>query len=162
MALKRDNLVQLCAVAPLAPTDGELPEPARQATSGKITGFDLDSGCYKVWGRRAPPSRHPPASSHRFEHPPRQAPAPAFAPQVALEPSGEAELPPACVRLADEATGQVCGLQGAPEHNGKEGYILSYDAAADRCARTTVGQHARRAAEVGRRVKLRYDARVGA
>jgi hypothetical protein len=52
--------------------------------------------------------------------------------QVSLEPSGEAELPPACVRLPDECTGQVCGLQGAPEHNGKEGFILSFDAAADR------------------------------
>ena len=35
------------------------------------------------------------------------------------------ELPPACVRLADEATGQVCGLQGAPEHNGKEAIVMS-------------------------------------
>ena len=27
---------------------------------------------------------------------------------------------------------QVVGLQGAPQHNGKPGYILSHDAASDR------------------------------
>jgi len=52
---------------------------------------------------------------------------------VLLEPQGEeVELPLACVRLPDETTGMVTGLTGAAEHNGKGGYILSFDAAADR------------------------------
>lgn len=41
-------------------------------------------------------------------------------------------VPLASVQLADESTGQVCGLQGAPEHNGKPGYILSFDPSSDR------------------------------
>jgi len=97
-ALKRDNLVQHWPITPLAPSGDELPAAAAAASGGKISGYNVESGCYTV----------------------------------SLEPSGEAELPPACVRLPDECTGQVCGLQGAPEHNGKEGFILSFDAAADR------------------------------
>ncbi|KAL1522327.1 hypothetical protein AB1Y20_017319 [Prymnesium parvum] len=51
---------------------------------------------------------------------------------VALESGETVELPHDCVRLDDKTTVQVVGLQGAPEHNEKEGYILNFDATADR------------------------------
>ena len=56
LALKRDNLIQRFAITPLAPADGELPEAARQATSAKITGYNLESGSYTVRCAEAPPS----------------------------------------------------------------------------------------------------------
>ena len=41
-------------------------------------------------------------------------------------------LPPGCVVLPAGCSGVVVGLQGAPQHNGKAGYIVSHDEATDR------------------------------
>lgn len=41
-------------------------------------------------------------------------------------------LPLGCVLLPTGCSGVVLGLQGAPQHNGKAGYVVSYDASSDR------------------------------
>ena len=41
-------------------------------------------------------------------------------------------LPLGCVVLPAGCSGVVVGLQGAPQHNGKAGYIVSHDEASDR------------------------------
>jgi len=41
-------------------------------------------------------------------------------------------LPLGCVVLPTGCSGVVLGLQGAPQHNGKVGYIVSFDASSDR------------------------------
>ena len=40
------------------------------------------------------------------------------------ERGGEASVPAACVRIADGSVAVVCGLSGAPEHNGKQVHVL--------------------------------------
>lgn len=78
LALKRDNLVQLCAATALATADSALPAGLAAGAPLEVTGFDLETGEYTV------------------------------RPVGGGEP---VQLPVGCVRLADEMSGFIMGLQ---------------------------------------------------
>ena len=98
LALKRDNLVSSASVELAAPpdgSDGELPAACAGATSGLLVGYDPETHCYRL---------KPILESG--------------------ERGGEVEVPAACCRVPDGSSAVVCGLSGAPEHNGKSAHVL--------------------------------------
>lgn len=107
LALKRDNLVVACKVELVAsPPDGSdaaLPDACTGCSEGAIVGYDPDAHAYLI---------KPTLSSG--------------------ERGGEAPVPAACVRIADGSVAVVCGLSGAPEHNGKQVHVLGVHAESGR------------------------------